>query len=125
MLAVVKKRRTNKRLFEIKGEIPNHIIDYFRHEYGSAFQIVEDAEQELVDVFETDWFKKLNRKASAGESIRIYRQNFGITQTDLGKQLGNYSKQYISDLENSRRSISKEVAKKLSKIFNVPLSRFI
>jgi len=125
MLAVVKKSRTNKRLFEIKGEIPNHIIDYFRQEYGSAFEIVEDNEQELIDIFETDWFKKINQKASAGDSLRIYRQNFGITQTDLGKKLGSYSKQYISDLENSRRSISKEVAKKLSKIFNVPVSRFI
>ena len=38
MLAVVKKRRTNKRLFEVKGEIPKNVIEYFQQEYGSSFE---------------------------------------------------------------------------------------
>ncbi len=60
-----------------------------------------------------------------GESIRIYRQNLGLNQTALGKRLGKYTKQHISDMEHSRRSISKETAKKLSEIFNVPIDRFL
>jgi len=59
MLAVVKKRRTNKRLFEIRGEIPQHIIDYFKSEYGHSFEILED-DNELIDIFQTDWFKDIN-----------------------------------------------------------------
>ena len=117
MLAVVKKRRTNRRLFEINGEIPKNVIEYFRQKYGSSFEIIEENEDKLVDIFKTDWFKKANQSATPGESIRIYRRNKGLTQAELGRRLGNYTKQHISDMENSRRSISKEVAKKLSKIF--------
>ena len=125
MLAVVKKRRTNRRLFEIKGEIPKNVIEYFRQKYGRFFEIIEENENELIDIFETDWFKKVNQSTNPGESIRIYRRNKGLTQAELGKRLGNYTKQHISDMEHSRRSISKEVAKKLSKIFNVPVERFL
>ena len=125
MLAIVKKRRTNKRLFEIKGDIPKNVINYFKHKYGNSFEIIEESENDLVDIFNTDWFKKVNQSTTPGESIRIYRQNMGLTQAELGSRLGNYTKQHISDMENSRRSISKKVAKKLSKIFNVPVERFL
>ena len=125
MLAVVKKRRTNRRLFEIKGEIPKNIIAYFQQKYGSSFEILEENDDQLTDIFETAWFKKVNQSTTAGESIRIYRQNAGLTQAGLGKKLGNFTRQNISDMENSRRSISKEVAKKLSIIFDVPVERFL
>ncbi len=125
MLAIVKKRRTNKRLFEIKGEIPENVIDYFQQKYGSNFEIIEENDNELVDIFETDWFKVVNQSTTAGESIRIYRQNKGLTQAELGYILGNFTKQHISDMEHMRRNISKDVAKKLSKIFNVPIERFL
>ena len=125
MLAVVKKRRTNRRLFEVKGEIPKNVIEYFQQEYGSSFEIIEEKEDDLIDIFETDWFKRANQSTTPGESIKIYRQNKGLTQEELGKKLGNYTRQHISDMENLRRSISKEVAKKLSKIFNVPVERFL
>ena len=125
MLAVVKKRRTNRRLFEVKGEIPKNVIEYFQQEYGSSFEIIEEKEDDLIDIFETDWFKRVNQSTTPGESIKIYRQNKGLTQEALGKKLGNFTRQHISDMENMRRSISKDVAKKLSKIFNVPVERFI
>ncbi len=125
MLAVVRKRRTSKKLFEIKGDIPKNVIEYLQQQYGIFFEIIEENENELIDIFETNWFKNANNSSKPGESIRIYRQNMGLTQEKLGKQLGNYTKQYISDMEHSRRSISKEVAKKLSRIFNVPVERFL
>jgi hypothetical protein len=91
MLAVVKKHRTNRRLFEIKGEIPQNVIEYFQQEYGNSFEIIEEKESELIDIFETDWFKKMNQSTTPGESIRIYRQNKGLTQEELGKKLGNFT----------------------------------
>ena len=125
MLAVVKKHRTNRRLFEIKGEIPKNVIQYFQQKYGSSFEIIEEKENDLIDIFETDWFKQVNQSSTPGEGIRIYRQNRGFTQEELGRKLGNFTKQHISDMENMRRSISKDVAKRLSKIFNVPIERFL
>lgn len=123
MLAVVKRRRTKKRLFEIKGDIPGHVIAYFKREYGDEFQIIE--QDDLVDIFETDWFKNIDASTTPGESMKIYRQNKGMTQAELGKLLGNYTRQHISDMEHNRRSISKEVAKKLSSVFKVSVSRFL
>jgi DNA-binding XRE family transcriptional regulator len=125
MLAVVKKRRTKKRLFEIKGDIPEKVIDYFTNEYGNSFEIINEENDELIDIFQTDWFKDIDKDTTPGDSLRIYRENIGLTQEKLGKQLGNFYRQNISDMEHGRRSISKEKAKKLSKIFNVPIDRFL
>ena len=47
------------------------------------------------------------------------------TQSELGKKLGFFTAQKISDMEKGRRKISKVVAKKLSKIFEVPIERFL
>jgi len=57
--------------------------------------------------------------------VRVYRDNFGFTQAKLGEKLGGLSRQNVSDMENNRRGISKDIAKKLSKIFKVPVDRFI
>jgi DNA-binding XRE family transcriptional regulator len=124
MLAVVKKRRTKKRLFEIKGDIPQSTIEYLKKEFGKSFEILQD-EDELIDIFKTKWFKKINKDSSPGDSLKIYRKNRGFTQEELGKHLGNLTKQHISDMENGRRGISKEIAKKLSVMFDVPIDRFL
>ncbi len=47
-----------------------------------------------------------------------------MTQPELTKMLDT-TKQFISNLENDRKPISRMMAKKLSEIFNVPASRFI
>ena len=57
--------------------------------------------------------------------MRIYRENQQLTQTQLGKKLGNVPRQIISNMERGKRSISMATAKNLSVIFNVPVSRFL
>nr|WP_246294147.1 helix-turn-helix transcriptional regulator [Desulfobacter latus] len=57
--------------------------------------------------------------------MRIYRKNNQLTQEQLGKKLGNVSRQIVSNMERGTRSISLATAKKLSIIFNVPASRFL
>ncbi|MBW2741359.1 MAG: helix-turn-helix transcriptional regulator [Deltaproteobacteria bacterium] len=47
-----------------------------------------------------------------------------MTQADLGQKLGKFTRQKISDMERNKRSISKDVAKKLSQLFDVPIDRF-
>ena len=49
-----------------------------------------------------------------------------MSQAELGHQLGTtWTRQKISDLEHNRRQISKEIGKKLSQIFGVPVERFL
>lgn len=124
MLAVVKKHRTKNTLFEIKGNIPSEIMNYLKRKYGQDMKIVEEGE-DLVNIFDTNWYKEINTATTPGETLRIYRENLGLSQTALGKKLGKFTRQKISDLENGKRNISKEVAKKLSHLFRVPIDRFI
>ncbi len=122
MLAVVKKPRTRKALFEIRGDIPQKILDYLKNEYTVSF--VEDVE-ESIDLMKTDWYQDIKKKRTPGKAVRIYRENFGYTQAELGKKLGGLSRQKISDFENNRRGISKDLAVRLSKLFRVSVERFI
>ena len=119
MLAVVKKLHTDKILFEIKGDIPRKILDYFDLEYGAQLEIIKDNQEDYIRIVDTDWFKKIRANITPGEIIKIHRENLGLTQSELGKRLGLLTAQKISDMEKGRRKISKEVAKKLSKIFEV------
>jgi len=124
MLAVVKKPHTENSLFEIRGEIPKKLIQYLKDNFGSDVEIVDENE-ETVDFLSSDWFKETNGSLTSGEVVKIYRENLDLTQEQLGKQLGKFTRQNISDIELGRRSISKEVAKKLSAFFNVNIERFI
>jgi DNA-binding XRE family transcriptional regulator len=122
MLAVVKTPLTRIR---IKGRVPNKLIDLLAEEYGNALQITPDPEDEKLDVFQTDWYKNLKKRLSPGSYIKVFRQNRNMTQTDLGKALGGLPRQHISNMENGIRSISKKIALKLAKLFDVSVEKFI
>lgn len=122
MLAVVKTPRTK---IKIEGDIPKPILKVLKLEFGKNLKIKEEPGDELVDLFDTDWFKDRKKKITPGKTLRTYRENKGWNQEKLGKKLGGFSRQYISDLENGRREISKNLAKTLSKLFQVSPVRFI
>jgi DNA-binding XRE family transcriptional regulator len=122
MLAVVKTPRIK---IEIRGKISKRLLDVLKEEYGSEVQIIPDDEDEKIDIFETDWYKNLKENLTPGKNMRIYRQNLGITQKELGELLGGVPRQHISNMERGIRAISKKVALNLSKIFNISVDKFI
>jgi DNA-binding XRE family transcriptional regulator len=124
MLAVVKKPRTNKTLFKVKGDIPSEVIEYLEREFGQDVEVVKD-DEELLNIFDTDWYKDISEATTPGDTLRIYRENFRMTQAELGRKLGKFTRQKISDMEHNKRTISKDVARKLSRLFDVPIDRFI
>ena len=103
----------------------NKITKLVKEEYGNDILVNYDENEELIDVFNSDWYKKTKSKMTPGDYIKIYRENIDLTQAELGKKFGGLTRQYISDLEKGRRGVSKEMAKKLSTFFNVPIKRFI
>ena len=129
MLAVVKKPRTNQPALTIKGNIPNWMLSRLKKEYKTRLIIKKDVDKDykkdLLNIFETDWFSEIESKITPGENMRMYRENENLSQAALGEKLGNVPRQNISLMENDKRGISKETAKKLSNIFKVPVSRFI
>jgi len=122
MLAVVKTPRIK---IEIKGKISKRLLDVLKEEFGSEVQIIPDEEDEKLDIFETEWYKNIKEKLTPGKNMRIYRQDRGMTQKELGELLGGIPRQHISNIERGIRPISKKVALKLSKIFNTSVDKFI
>lgn len=125
MLAVVKKHHTDRPLFEIKGEIPLDIIEYLKDKFPEDIQIIDDDEEDKINIFNSEWFAEIEASTTPGEVVKIYRENNNLTQKQLGERLGKFTRQNISDIEHGLRGISKEVALKLSSIFNVGVERFI
>ncbi len=122
MLAVVKTRHIS---VQIQGIIPPRLIDVLRDEYGERMHLVKEADDQLVDVFKTDWYKHTKARLTPGKRLRSYRQNLKLTQAALGKELGGIPKQFVSNMENDIRPISKKMALKLAGIFEVSVAKFI
>lgn len=119
MLVHVKTPHTK---IEIEGEVSEKLLEVIKSEYEDIVDISED---EYIDPFKTDWYKSTKGKMTPGDRLRIDRENMGFTQQTLGLKLGKFSRHYISDLENGRKNISIQVAKKLSVIFSKPVDRYI
>jgi DNA-binding XRE family transcriptional regulator len=121
MQALVKTPHTDIR---IQREIPARVLEALKSEYGAKLRIYED-DEEYVNITETDWYKEIKEQTTPGDAIRVYRENLGLTQTQLGEKLGGLPRQIISGMERGRRPISLATAKKLAVIFQVPASRFL
>ena len=63
-----------------------------------------------IEIEETDWYKKTKKAMTAHDYMRVYRETRGYTQKELGSMLGGLSRQRISDMENRRRPINKDIA---------------
>ena len=109
MQVVVKRPNIN---IDIKGDsIPENLLEVLKEDFGNDVKIIDTPEQELVRAKDTQFYKKVKASMSAGDYIRIDRENMKLTQAQFGNKLGSYSRQYISDVENGRRKVSFNFAK--------------
>ena len=123
MQAVVKTPRIE---ISVRGAaIPPRLMDVLKEEYGPELSLVEDDGDNLVDAFETQWYKEMKVKMTPGTYLRIYRENKGLTQLQLGEALGGIPRQHISNMEHGRRSISLKMARRLSSLLGAPIEKFI
>ena len=122
MQAVVKTHRID---INIKGEIPHKILSVLKEEYGEAVKLYEESDEEKVDIFETDWYKRTKANIQPGENLKIYREMHGITQEKLGEALGGVPRQHVSNMERGVRRISLRMAQKLAQLFKIPVEKFL
>lgn len=122
MQVVAKTPRIDLR---ISGEIPEKIMRALQEEYGDALQVLGAEDEELVDVATTDWYRETKKGISPGDVLRTYRENAGLTQTALGQKIGGVPRQHISNMENGKRPIGKENAKKLAAALGVDYRVFL
>lgn len=93
-------------------------------EYGKRIMFSENNSDDLVDVFETDWYRSVKSGMAPGDNLRTYRENHGLTQARLGEMLGGVPRQHVSNMEREVRSISLKTARKLAEIFHVSPGKF-
>ena len=122
MQAVVKTPRIE---LQIQGDIPPKLISVLKEEFGDDLRLEEEQGDEIANVFETEWYRQIKSSMTPGDNLKIYRDNRGWTQAQLGEKLGGLPRQHISNMERGLRPISKNIAKRLALIFAVPPSKFI
>ena len=119
MQVVVKKPH-----IRIEGEVTRKLIEYLRREFRDV-EVIEDEDEELVEVEESDWYRSIRSTISPGENMRIYRELHGLTQAELGRKIGRFTPQNISNMEHGHKPISKAVVKKLAELFDVSVEKFM
>jgi|WetSurMetagenome_2_1015567.scaffolds.fasta_scaffold144946_2 plasmid maintenance system antidote protein VapI len=123
MQAVVKTPHIE---ISVKGAtIPPRLMKVLKEEYGKDLNLVENDEEKLVNIFDSAWYKSIKGKMTPGKYLRVYRENKGLTQTQLGDALGGLPRQHISNMEHGLRAISLKMAGRLSSLLGAPVERFI
>ena len=122
MQAVVKTPHIE---LQIKGNIPPKLISVLEEEFGTDLLLEEEQDDEVVNIFETEWYSQIKSSMTPGGTLKIYRENRGWTQAQLGAMLDGIPRQHVSNMERSIRPISKKTARKLAQIFKVSPGKFI
>lgn len=86
--------------------------------------IIRPEDKELIDVLETEEYREFKKNIKPGDYLRIYRENAGLSQVELGEKLG-VARSYICDIEHHRRETSKAFAKQLADFFKVSVAKFL
>jgi DNA-binding XRE family transcriptional regulator len=123
MLVHAKAPRIDVRL---SGKGTQKIIALVRKAYPDV-KVVREAQEddeELVDIFETDWYKTMRANRKPGDSIWVYRDNAGLTLAQLSKKTG-IAESHLSAMENGKRGIGRISAMKLGKALNCDYRRFL
>ena len=90
----------------------------------ASAQLEKDSE-ETVDIFATDWYREIQSKTTPGDNLKIYRENHGLTQSQLGEMLGRIPRQHVSNMERGIRPVSMKTARKLAEIFKASPGKLV
>ncbi len=109
----------------MSGFIPTSILRVLRNEFGEKLTVKTDkTDKDIESVFESFEYKEFKNRVSPADYIRSYRENSGLTQTELAEKLG-VSRAYICDIEHNRRTFSKQFAKQVADFFKISVAHLI
>ena len=107
--------KTHRIDLKMKGDIPARIIKALEDEYGEV-QVITDEDDELIDMQDTDWYKSTKASMTPGKILRAYRTREQLTQDELGRRIGGVPRQHISGMEQDRRLIGRDMARRLAEV---------
>lgn len=79
----------------------------------SHFEIQDDDDSELVPIEDVPWWQEAIARRTPGSTLRIGRDNAGLTLQGLSDKTG-IAKGHLSSMERGKRSIGPIIAKKLA-----------
>jgi predicted transcriptional regulator len=108
--------------FKITGDVPVFYLDLTRRLFPNIVE--ESDDEELIDISESDWYKKMKASITPGDSLRSLRTMREMKQTELAKKVGVEPRQ-ISDMEKGRAPIGKKMAMRLGEALNMDYKHFL
>jgi len=124
MQALTKKRPTEK-LVEVRFRGTVSSVNKLRRT-ARALHVIDLSEQKITekDFYTPEELSPELKTNRAGVCIRGGRVKEGLTQKQLAEQIG-IAQHHISEMENGKRSVGKEMAKKLAEVLNVDYRVFL
>jgi DNA-binding XRE family transcriptional regulator len=119
--------KNTRKLISVSGEAAAAILAYAKRKDPQA-SIVQDSARanssEHVPAQSAKWYRDVKVAWHPGVTLRIRRENAGLTQAQLARLTG-LAVSNISAIENGRRPVGLAVAKKLADALGRPVSEFV
>jgi ribosome-binding protein aMBF1 (putative translation factor) len=109
-------------LLSFKRTTPREILAEARNRYAAYLTPIQ--EEEYVPIAETEWYQNMVHEMTPSRYLKTSRETLGFSQAHLG-ELIEVPASRISDYETGQRTISKEIAKKLARVFKTSPAAFI
>ncbi len=116
MQAATKKPRTDSEMVTLRLRVQREHVEKIR-EYARIIESGDERTYSLAEVFPEYQGKE------AQTALRAYRHRENLTQDELSRLTG-IAQHQISEMENGKRSIGKERARKLAQALNVSDYRY-
>ncbi|OGR03918.1 MAG: transcriptional regulator [Deltaproteobacteria bacterium RIFOXYD12_FULL_50_9] len=117
MPVAMKKRPTEEEMVTIRLRVHRSNAPRIK-EYAQSVESEDERTYSVAEVF-PEYLGKEQQVA-----IRAYRHRENLTQRQLAEQTG-IPQRHISEMENGKRVIGKELAKMLAKVLNVDYRAFL
>jgi DNA-binding XRE family transcriptional regulator len=123
MQALTKKRPTEKQIEVRFRGTPANVIKLRRMSQALKVKDITEWELEEKEIYSIEELSPEMTWNSGGISIRGGRGKEGLTQKQLAELIG-IAHHHLSEMENGKRPIGKETARKLASALNIGLSGF-
>lgn len=127
MLVAEKARHINSFVY---GKGADYLIGILKERLPDLEVIPDDLDEtsaedeEYEEVTESDWYKEISARMTAGDHLVIRRENKGWTQRELSEKTG-IAIPNISLMEAGKRPIGARTAKKLAAALGCDVSDFL